>query len=459
MNPLSAQLPLIWLRPAAWSVALRRSAMFAVSCLFWAGLAVPATSQDLALVNANVVDPEAESVQHGVLLIADGLVTGLSDQVPPGYSGQILDVNGGWVVPGFYDLHTHSFGNQAIDGGEFLGPFGTAKRSLAAGVVGLLDLFSPEAMILGFRDGQGDNTDAARLFAAGPCLTATEGHCSEYGVPTRIVDTPEDARREVSALAELHPDVVKLVYDNENYGGRGMPTVDRATMEAVVSAATDHGLPSVLHIGTWDDVLHAAEAGATAVTHTPGPDLPPAQVIEALLASGTVVIPTLAVQSELSRIADDPSLLDAPLLKEVASDDLRGGFETVDEVEGRLARWVDRQRSQRDANLAAVRALHDAGVEVLVGTDAGNVGVFQGFSVHREMVLLVEAGLSPWAALRAGSTRAGRFLGQNVGVGPGAVASLVVLDASPVDDISQTQRIAHVILNGRLVDRSELIVN
>ena len=87
---------------------------------------------------------------------------------------------------------------------QLLGPQGTVNAALYNGVAFVLDLFGREEVVLAFRDGQRtSDRRGARFFAAGPCFTATGGHCSEYGIPTRIIDTPEEARREVADLAVL----------------------------------------------------------------------------------------------------------------------------------------------------------------------------------------------------------------------------------------------------------------
>ena len=109
-----------------------------------------------------------------------------------------------------------------------------------------------------------------------------------------------------------------------------------------------------------------------------------------------------------------------------------------------------------EPNLAAVGTLAAAGVPMLAGTDGGNFGVFQGYSVHRELELLVEAWLSPWAALRAATSDAARFLDRRWGVAPGDEATLLVLDASPVEAIANTKRVHAVIQRGVVVDRKEL---
>jgi imidazolonepropionase-like amidohydrolase len=87
------------------------------------------------------------------------------------------------------------------------------------------------------------------------------------------------------------------------------------------------------------------------------------------------------------------------------------------------------------------------------------VGTLQGYSVHRELIRLVDAGLSPWQALAAATTDAGAFLGQAYGVKAGGEANLVVLDASPIENIGNTQAIAYVIHHGAIVDREKILTS
>ena len=439
-------------RPRRWIVV---HVVVGLACSLLA-LAPPATAQDLALADAVVLNPADESVQRGVLLIEGGRVTGVTDQVPPAFTGEIHDVGGRFVVPALADLHTHSFGNNSPAGmPQLLGPQGTANAALYNGVAFVLDLFSPEEMIFAFRDQQRDEGgQGAVLFAAGPCFTATDGHCSEYGIPTRIVNTPEEARREVNDLAGSGPDVVKIVYDHQSYGGRSFPTVDPATLAAVLETAREHGLRTVVHVGTWQDVREAAEAGADAVTHTPGPDPLPADLADILVRAGTFHIPTLAVQGDYARMADDPGLLDDPLVVETVPGALLDAYRGA--VNPQLEGWLAWQRTLIEPNLESVRALATAGVPMLTGTDGGNFGVFQGYSVHRELELLGEAGLSAWAVLRSATTDAGRFLGRRWGVEPGDEATLLVLDASPVESIVNTKRIYAVVQRGSVIDRESL---
>ena len=108
-----------------------------------------------------------------------------------------------------------------------------------------------------------------------------------------------------------------------------------------------------------------------------------------------------------------------------------------------------------------VRAMHQAGVPFLAGTDTPGVPyVFPGFSLHDELALLVaEGGFTPLEALQAATRDPARFLGREKDLGtvePGKVADLVLLDADPLADIHNTTKIAAVMVNGKLLPRNEL---
>ncbi len=138
-----------------------------------------------------------------------------------------------------------------------------------------------------------------------------------------------------------------------------------------------------------------------------------------------------------------------------------------------ITAWIEakeRQVSERgfDTDIAAraialrrqlIRALHDAGARLLLGSDAPQVFNVPGFSVHHELQLLSQAGLTPYEALATATTAAAEFLGTNTGtVAPGRDADLLMLDASPLEDISNSRRIHGVMLQGTWFSARELDV-
>ncbi|RMG60216.1 MAG: hypothetical protein D6722_21210, partial [Bacteroidetes bacterium] len=372
----------------------------------------------------------------------------------PGYAGPARDLRGQFVLPGLIDAHVHSWGNMAP--GPRLAAFGTkeaGRRMLYAGVTGFLDLFSEENQILRLRDRQRrEGLFTADIYCAGPILTCSGGHGTEYGIPTRTVDTPAQARVEVLDLAARRPDVVKLVYDHAPYR---MPSMDRPTMQAIIQTADSLGLKTVAHVGSWTDVYEVVQAGVTAFTHLPDGPLPDS-VLALLQARRPWIIPTLTVQSDFYHLVSQPELLDRPLLQGVALPGMIDAYRDSNRMEIQLRRWLAYQRAMALDMEASLRRLHQAGLPMLAGTDAGNPGTFHGWSLHRELTLLVAHGLSPWEALAAASTRAGDFLGQPIGLSPGATANLLILGASPIEDIRHTEAITGVVYRGQWVDREAL---
>lgn len=422
--------------------------------LLVAGWAPATQAQDLLLKDARMLDPTSETMLHASILIRGDTLAAILDEVPSAFAGEIVELAGKWVLPGLHDMHVHSYGNGSPAGAQMFATEGSARRMLYAGVTGFLDLFSQEESIFALRERQRSaGLLGADIYAAGPILTCPGGHGTELGVPTRTVRSPDEARLVVADLASRKPDVIKLVYTPAS---ARFPSMDRPTMEALVEAAREHGLKSVAHVESWDGVRDVVRAGVTAITHLPTTPVPH-DVIVAMKERGTYVIPTLTQATELANLIETPALLDAPLLAALTTADFLAPYRDPDAFDPAFLWSLKKQRDDRAGVLATVRTLAENGIRVMAGTDAGIPGTFQGYSLHRELALLVEAGLTPWQALATATTTPGGFLGESVGVQPGDRANLVVLNASPLEDIRHTQDIAMVIYHGQIVERSRLV--
>ncbi len=406
------------------------------------------TSELLLLSNANIVDPESKVIRYGNLLISKGHIASFSTIIPNNFTGRIIDLKGKWVIPGLNDLHTHAGGNRAPGRtSEFNSTPATAQLILSAGVTSLLDLFGDEDDLFRQRELQrAGKINGADIFTSLSCLTAIKGHCTEYGIKTRTMDSPEEAKTVVEALAKRKPDVIKIVYTK----GGSMPTISKETLFMAIKTANLLNLKTVVHINSVEDMRDVISAGATAITHLPSDEEVTTEIAELMAARNIIMIPTIVSDTDAIDFRQDPSILSAPMAQYLAGQNILNAYkkENLKLSESRIAMLLSRnQMFYRSAN-----TLIKAGVTMLTGTDSGGTGAIQGFSVHREMIKLVTSGLSSWEALAASTSSAGKFLGKKYGVNQGDEANLVVLSESPIDDITNTQKIEMVIHHGKVIN-------
>lgn len=412
----------------------------------------------LLLKNATVWDSSLSDGMKANVLIENETILDVLDVVPAGFKGEALDLKGKWVIPGLHDLHVHTYGNLSPMGAfHQLGIIGSAQSALYAGVTGVLDLFSEENSILNLRDDQragklGARGPFADLFAAGPIFTSTGGHGTEYGQFTRVINSPRQAELEIRALAYKKPDVIKIVYD---HAVPRFTTLTKPTLKRALEVARELGIKSVVHIGTWEDAEEAIDFGANAITHTYSTKIP-SRLVEKFKSKGVAFIPTLTVQMDLLNISQNPAVLESPLLKELVPTAFLDSFKKPEKYPFFAKEWLKWQKQGYATFQENVLTLANAGIKVISGTDAANMGTFQGYSLHRELELLVGSGLTNRAALQAATTNACDFLGTECFVRKGNVANLNILSDSPLKDIRNTQKIETVIYRGKIVDRAAL---
>ncbi len=353
---------------------------------------------------------------------------------------QVIDESGRYLIPGLWDMHVH-LGNATEAALPLL---------VASGITGVRDMGSPSFETLrrwrvealaGLRVGP-------RIMAAGPIL--------DGGAPDSnrlIVRNESEARRAVDYLAEVGVDFIKV---HEH--------LSRDTYFAIADEARKLNIQFAGHVPTGQDGylvsgIEASDAGQKCLEHLFGIPFPfqrdtqQSVLFATFRRNGTWVDPTLITIWSRAHIGElvakhDPRLkYIAPALKQFWDEQV-GGFSTDVTIPTKILQW----------RTADVKALYEAGLPLLAGTDLGFPYVFPG-DLHKELERLVEAGLPSIEALRAATINPARYLGRDSDLGTvekGKLADLVLLDADPLEDIHNTARVNSVILNGRLLDRRAL---
>jgi imidazolonepropionase-like amidohydrolase len=383
-----------------------------------------------------LVDPDTRTIATADLLIENQTIKAIGPEATRLCKGKTLDLKGDFVLPGLIDLHVHPWGNPAPTGesdDEEPGREDVLRLSLRAGVMAVLDL-TGGAEAVALRSRLATSPDHARLFV-GAALFRPGRPRGRTGPKEN--ETADAMRTRVQNLARMHPDVLKVIGPGPLLG-------------AVVDEGRRLGLRTIVHIDSWADAELVVASGASVITHLEDEVTIPEPLVAAARKAGTAFMPTMAVQCDLGLMAQIPALLDVPLLMQVTTPRLRAAYRRRADYTQKAQGWVGWQQDGcRQHDFVSLRRLHTAGAPLLVGSDTGNLGTFQGYSVHRELALWVQAGIPTWDALRGATTLAADFLGTPWGLRPGAPANLLVLTGSPVKDISNTMRIKQRIFRGR----------
>jgi imidazolonepropionase-like amidohydrolase len=435
----------------------------------------------VALVGGTLVNPNAPPVPNAAVVVRDGRVVcagalGAQCSPPPGV--EVVDVGGAYVTPGLIDAHVHFSQTGWVDGRPDAldvrdrHPYDSVvaatrdlpqrygRAYLCSGVTGAYDVGGyPWTTRLAAASATA--LDMPRVAAAGPLLSTVDHWVNVPGM-RQFIHMSDDStvRAAVRAQARLGAAALKVWYLQ-------LPDSLQRKARPLLAAAGDEarraGIPLIVHATQLATARDAVDAGAATLVHSVETDTVDAAFVAALKRAGTIVIPTLAVRegyadvylgrSPASRYpleCVDPAtraLLEHPLPEAQRSAGAR-----------RVASGAwDRQRATMEHNL---RRLHEAGVPIAMGTDAGNPGTAHGPSVYREMEAMQRAGM-PAAAVFASSTIvAARAMGLDREIGSleaGKEGSLAVFDADPSADVANARRVRMVMRRGALYGRAELL--
>jgi imidazolonepropionase-like amidohydrolase len=394
----------------------------------------------IAITDVRIFDGE-KVLNRATVVIDNGKITAVGEKtmVPP--NADIISGEGKTLLPGLIDAHVHVWSQDSL------------KQSLIFGVTAVVDMFTSVQFMADTKKAQakGRAGDMAYMISPGILVTAPDGHGTEYGVPIPTISGPAEAQKFVDARIAEGSDFIKIILDDGSAYGMPRPTISEETLEAVIKAAHLRGKMAVVHAATLKNCIDVLNAGADGLAHLYFDNEFDPDFGQLAARQKAFVIPTLSVLKISAGIQDAESLIDNPFLslylKPFDLQSLRSGFP-----------FKTGEANYRAAE-RALRQLEDAHVPILAGTDSANPGTTYGASLHREMELLVQAGLTPIEALRAAtSVSAEKFSLEGRGwIRPGMIADLVLVNGDPTENIRATGDIVTVWKDGRPVDRAKYL--
>jgi imidazolonepropionase-like amidohydrolase len=376
---------------------------------------------------------------HANVVVRDGriLAVGRFASIPEGV--RVIDGRGRTLLPGLIDSHVHVFPGAQAD-------------ALRFGVTTELDMFDASPDFGRWRAQRESYLQVSEsdTWSAGTGVTVPGGHPIEW-VPADMprLGPGDDADSFVAARLAAGSDYIKLFLEDNAALDPAKPlsTLSPAETCAVVAAAHAHARLAIAHVTQRKFASEAIECGADGLAHVFVDTVADDQLIAAARARRLFVITTLSVISATSGRPDAARLVDRPdiaqRLSAAQSRSLRAAFPTIHPEHIIHA-------------LASVQRLHAAGIRILAGTDVPGFGTAHGVSLHQELALLVEAGLTPAQALAAATAESAEVfeLADRGRILPGRRADLIMVDGDPTRDIADTMRIAAIWKNGFPVERA-----
>ena len=421
-----------------------------------------AYAESTVFINVNVLPMTSETVLRArTVIVTEGVIAAIGnvEDTPLPENAVVIDGTDRFLMPGLSEMHGHVPGADSTDLDRVLQLYVANGITTVRGMLGQSShLAMRNELLSGERLGP-------RLFTAGPSLNG------------RSVTSPE---RAISLVEQQHAagyDFLKI-----------HPGLTREEFDAMATTADRLGIRFAGHVPEDVGIERALEAGIVTIDHLDGymesllrPHDDPsgglsgffgvfiadqadetkiAGVVAETVEAGTWNVPTDSLFRHATSSAMNPDdMVDWPEMKYMPAD-------TVAQWHRAKQNLLDDVNYNPDTAARAVAlrqqlilALQRNGAGLLLGADSPQIFNVPGFAIHRELEYLVDTGLTPHEALQTGTANPAIFFGRRGEFGvveTGAEADLILLDANPLDDISNTRRIHGVMLRGRWLPRSEL---
>jgi imidazolonepropionase-like amidohydrolase len=436
--------------------------LIGVSLALVMGTSTDIYAQTTALRGARVIDGRGGApIDDAVIVMRDGRVAAIGPSaataVPP--DAQVVDYTGKTVIPGLISNHSHigifiglkaapeNYNRDAI--------LRQLKQLEAYGVTTVMALGLNAPLFSELRpELHAGRVPGADLFGADQGLGVSGGQPSVTAVPigeNRVSrpDTVEMARASIREMAARKTDMVKIWLDG---AGGLMPKLKPDIYSAVIDEAHKNGLRVAAHIYDLDDAKAIVRAGVDVIAHGVRDKPVDSEFIDMMKARSVWYISTIVLDYTNFVFADQPPWMREPFVQRALHPAVRAQFDDPEYRERTLASPATaKNRAAVATNKQNLKAVSDAGIGIGFGSDSG-VGLrIPGMAEHLELALMVDAGLTPMQAITNATSNAAVLLKlDDRGVlAPGKLADLVVLDADPSADISNSRKIHAVWHRGK----------
>jgi imidazolonepropionase-like amidohydrolase len=439
------------------------------------------------ITGVTIIHPSREgpaAVEPGATIVIAGdkiQLAGAGITLELTQGAKIIDGRGKWVVPGLVDSHVHFFQSGNLytrpDAADFnaVMPYAkefernaarldaTFKVWLASGVTGVADVGGP-FWNFDVRDRALASPAAPRMVVAGPLISMIADPPLDLGDPPIIkIESPDAARALVARELARNPDYIKVWFIYEKGD-------DVAAHEAIVKAAGDaaHAAGKRLAVHATELVVAKAalRAGADYLVHSVFDEPVDDEFIALAKKNHALYCPTLFVMESYELALSNQWRATPEELKH-ADPEILAAMDDLNEIPAeklppRVVKFMEDPKPVEPPiigmkNLMRVSA---AGVTIVMGTDAGNIGTLHGPSIHREMKMMVESGLTPLQVLRSATFDGAKTMGLEGKVGEveaGMLADLVILDGDPLADIGNLAKVYRTIKGGVVYDPEALM--
>ena len=412
------------------------------------------SARDTAFVNVHVLPMTTSRVlEDQVVLVSGGRIAGLGSvketQVPPGY--RIIDGEGGYLIPGLADMHVHSAGNPL-----------TLALFLANGVTTVREMSGRPAYLDWARRVAAGEWLGPSIHTTGPILGGRRAD-AETVVIANAAEAVREVNRQYDAGFRILKPYTFLPADAYRAAiaqakARGMYVVGHIPYSVGTAGVLAAGQDGIAHVHSFHpDFFEHFDPKRVFDRYLIDPDFIP-RMVPRIRSAGVTVTTTLIVNQALADSQD----IDRYTARPRQAYELSAGTALM-----RSGQWDYNRLWPHDYLMNTylpylyqlIRALHQAGVPLVAGTDSGVPGLIHGFSTHEELALLVRAGLSPYDALRAATVNAAAVSGDQARWGTlevGKRADVVWLAANPLEDIGHVDGMRGPMDAGRWLDRQTI---